>query len=183
MSVYVANESGVEVDEVGLAALARHVLSAMGVSPLAELSLMLVTEDAMERLHVQYMGEPGATDVLAFAQDDLTTGAPLTGSDEVPEALLGDVVLCPEFAARQAEAQHHSLTDELHVLCAHGVLHLLGYDHAEPEEEREMFAVQARVLESWQDSGVAGSGAAGSGSTRGSSQPGRTQPGRAQPGR
>src|SRR3954452_11964414 len=178
MSVYVANESGVEVDEVGLAALARHVLSAMGVSPLAELSLMLVTEDAMERLHVQYMGEPGATDVLAFAQDDLTTGAPLTGSDEVPEALLGDVVLCPEFAARQAEAQHHSLTDELHVLCAHGVLHLLGYDHAEPEEEREMFAVQARVLESWRDSGVAGSG-----TSHGTGQPGRTQPGRAQPGR
>ena len=149
MSVYVANESGMEVDEVGLAALARHVLSAMGISPLAELSLMLVTEDAMERLHVQYMGEQGATDVLAFAQDDLTSGAPVTGSDEVPEALLGDVVICPEFAARQAAAQQHPLEDELHVLCAHGVLHLLGYDHAEPDEEREMFGVQGRVLESW----------------------------------
>jgi probable rRNA maturation factor len=149
MSVYVANESGVEVDEVGLAALARHVLSTMGISPLAELSLMLVTEDAMERLHVQYMGEDGATDVLAFAQDDLTTGAPLSGSDEVPEALLGDVVICPEFAARQAQTQGHSLETELSVLCAHGVLHLLGYDHAEPDEEREMFALQASLLESW----------------------------------
>jgi probable rRNA maturation factor len=157
MSVYVANESGAEVDEVGLAALARHVLSTMGISPLAELSLMLVTEDAMERLHVQYMGEPGATDVLAFAQDDLSTGAPLSGSDEVPEALLGDVVICPEFAARQAETQGHSLETELHVLCAHGVLHLLGYDHAEPDEEREMFGVQARVLESWRE-GIRGSG-------------------------
>src|SRR3978361_1712903 len=107
MSVYVANESGVEVDEVGLAALARHVLSTMGISPLAELSLMLVTEDAMERLHVQYMGEPGATDVLAFAQDDRSDGSPATGTDEVPEALLGDVVLCPEFAARQAVPQGH----------------------------------------------------------------------------
>jgi probable rRNA maturation factor len=152
MSVYVANESGVEVDEVGLAALARHVLSSMGISPLAELSLMLVTEDAMERLHVQYMGEEGATDVLAFAQDDLTTGAPLSGSDEVPEALLGDVVICPDFAARQAETQGHSLETELSVLCAHGVLHLLGYDHAEPDEEREMFAVQGRILESWRPS-------------------------------
>jgi probable rRNA maturation factor len=157
VSVYVANESGVEVDEVGLAALARHVLSTMGVSPLAELSLMLVTEDAMERLHVKYMGEPGATDVLAFPQDDLTTGAPPLGADDVPEALLGDVILCPEFAARQATTQGHSLETELHVLCAHGVLHLLGYDHAEPDEEREMFGVQARVIESWHQA-VAGSG-------------------------
>ena len=157
MSVYVANESGVEVDEVGLAALARHVLSTMGVSPLAELSLMLVTEDAMERLHVQYMGEAGATDVLAFAQDDLTTGAPLSGSDEVPEALLGDVVICPDFAARQAETQGHSLETELHVLCAHGVLHLLGYDHADPETEREMFGVQGQVLDAWR-AATAGSG-------------------------
>jgi probable rRNA maturation factor len=165
MSVYVANESGVDVDEVGLAALARHVLSTMGISPLAELSLMLVTEDAMERLHVQYMGEEGATDVLAFAQDDLSTGAPVGGSDEVPEALLGDVVICPEFAARQAAAQQHSVEDELHVLCAHGVLHLLGYDHAEPEEEREMFAVQGRVLEAW-------TGARGTGPGPGSGPPG-----------
>jgi probable rRNA maturation factor len=169
MSVYVANESGVEVDEVGLAALARHVLSVMGVSPLAELSLMLVTEEAMERLHVQYMGEPGATDVLAFAQDDLSSGAPLSGSDEVPEALLGDVVLCPEFAARQAASQQHSLHDELHVLCAHGVLHLLGYDHAEPEEEREMFGVQARVLDSWRS--ASGGNGGGPAATE------RTQPG------
>ncbi|HSP37801.1 MAG TPA: rRNA maturation RNase YbeY [Frankiaceae bacterium] len=153
MSVYVANESGVEADEVGLAALARHVLVTMGVSPLAELSLMLVTEDAMERLHVQYMGEDGATDVLAFAQDDLSSGAPVTGSDEVPEALLGDVVICPDFAARQATTQGHSLETELNVLCAHGVLHLLGYDHAEPDEEREMFGVQARVLEAWRETG------------------------------
>jgi probable rRNA maturation factor len=161
MSVYVANESGFEADEVGLAALARHVLSAMGVSPLAELSLMLVTENAMERLHVKYMGEKGATDVLAFAQDDLSTGAPLSGSDEVPEALLGDVVICPEFAARQAAERNHSTEDELHVLCAHGVLHLLGYDHAEPEEEREMFAVQSRVLESWQTGSGRGAPAGG----------------------
>jgi probable rRNA maturation factor len=157
MSVYVANESGFEVDEVGLAALARHVLSAMGISPLAELSLMLVTEDAMERLHVQYMGEPGATDVLAFAQDDLSDGSPVTGTDEVPEALLGDVVLCPDFAARQAVQQGHPLEVELQVLTAHGVLHLLGYDHADPETEREMFGVQGQVLDAWR-AATAGSG-------------------------
>jgi probable rRNA maturation factor len=176
MSVYVANESGVEVDEVGLAALARHVLSTMGISPLAELSLMLVTEDAMERLHVQYMGEAGATDVLAFAQDDLSTGAPLSGSDEVPEALLGDVVICPDFAGRQAETQGHSLETELSVLGAHGVLHLLGYDHAEPEEEREMFAVQARVLESWQPAASTSSTSGTGSSPAPESQAGRGAP-------
>jgi probable rRNA maturation factor len=173
MSVYVANESGAEVDEVGLAALARHVLSTMGISPLAELSLMLVTEDAMERLHVQYMGEPG---VLAFAQDDLSTGAPLSGSDEVPEALLGDVVICPDFAARQARTQGHPLETELAVLCAHGVLHLLGYDHAEPDEEREMFAVQARILESWQPAASTSSTSGTGPSPAPESQPGRGAP-------
>src|ERR1700710_2982638 len=160
MSVYVANESGVELDEVGLAALARHVLSTMGLSPPAELSLMLVTEDAMERLHVQYMNEPGATDVLAFAQDDLSDGSPVTGTDEVPEALLGAVVPRPDFAARQAVQQGHSLEVELQVLTAHGVLHLLGYDHADPETEREMFGVQGQVLDAWRAAATgAGAGA------------------------
>jgi probable rRNA maturation factor len=149
VSIFVANDSGVEVDEIELVALARHVLSSQGVSPLAELSLMLVDVKHMERLHEVYMGEPGPTDVLAFPQDDLDSGAPVTGSDDVPEALLGDVVLCPQVAERQAVAAGHSPTQELHLLCTHGVLHLLGYDHADPEEEQEMIGVQTRLLESW----------------------------------
>ena len=149
MSVFVANDSGVDVDEVELVALARHVLSSQGVSPLAELSLMIVDIKHMERLHEVYMGEPGPTDVLAFPQDDLDSGAPVTGSDDVPEALLGDVVLCPQVAERQALAAGHSPTQELHLLCTHGILHLLGYDHAEPEEEQEMVAVQTRLMEAW----------------------------------
>jgi probable rRNA maturation factor len=150
MSVFVANDSGVSVDEVELVALARHVLSSMNVSPLAELSVMLVDLKHMERLHEVYMGEPGPTDVLAFPQDDLDSGAPVTGSDDVPEALLGDVVLCPQVAERQALAAGHSPKAELHLLCTHGILHLLGYDHADAEEEQEMVAVQTRLLEAWQ---------------------------------
>jgi probable rRNA maturation factor len=149
MSVFVANDSGIDVDEVELVALARHVLSSQGVSPLAELSLMIVDIKHMERLHEVYMGEPGPTDVLAFPQDDLDSGAPVTGSDDVPEALLGDVVLCPQVAERQALTAGHSPTQELHLLCTHGILHLLGYDHAEPEEEQEMVAVQTRLMEAW----------------------------------
>lgn len=151
MSVFVANESGVPVDEESLVALARHVLGEMGVAPMAELSILLVDLAAMERLHVRWMNEPGPTDVLAFPMDELE-GTRMThpGDDEAPEpALLGDVVLCPEVAATQAVTAGHSTADELHLLCTHGVLHLLGYDHADPEEEQAMFREQARLLASW----------------------------------
>jgi probable rRNA maturation factor len=148
MSIFVANESGTGVDEQRLVDLARHVLADMGVSPLAELSVLLVDPAHMERLHVQWMGEPGATDVLAFSQDELDD-RPLDDDDEVPPTLLGDVVLCPAVAAKQAQTVGHSTTVELDMLCTHGILHLLGYDHAEPDEEKLMFREQARLLQSW----------------------------------
>lgn len=151
MSVFVANESGTPVDEASLVALARHVLGEMGVAPMAELSILLVDVTAMERLHVRWMNEPGPTDVLAFPMDELE-GTRMThpGDDDPPEpALLGDVVLCPEVATKQAATAGHTMLDELHLLCTHGVLHLLGYDHAEPEEEQQMFREQARLLASW----------------------------------
>lgn len=149
MSVYIANESGVEIDEIRLSKLARHVLDQMGVAPLAELSVMLVDVRAMERLHVQYMGEDGPTDVLAFPQDDLSAAGAREDPRDEPEALLGDVVLCPQVAEKQAAQAGHRTEDELHLLCTHGILHLLGYDHGDPAQEREMFAVQARLLASW----------------------------------
>ena len=152
MSVFVANESGTEVDEESLVAVARHVLDAMGVSPMAELSILLVDVGAMEQLHVRWMNEPGPTDVMAFPMDELegTRMAAHPGDPDPPEpALLGDVVLCPEVARQQAEKAGHDMADELHLLCTHGVLHLLGYDHAEPEEEQAMFREQARLLASW----------------------------------
>jgi probable rRNA maturation factor len=148
MSIFVANESGAAVDEQRLVDLARHVLGEMGVSPLAELSVLLVDAGHMERLHVQWMGEPGPTDVLAFSQDELDD-RPLDDDDEVPPTLLGDVVLCPAVAATQAQTVGHSTAVELDMLCTHGILHLLGFDHAEPDEERLMFREQARLLQSW----------------------------------
>ncbi len=158
MSVEVANESGAEVDEPSLVRLSRHVLDRLGVSPLAELSLLLVDEDAMEKLHVRWMGEPGPTDVLAFPMDELdlrgSRGVGHDGRDEPEEAapaVLGDVVLCPTVAQRQAEEAGHTTLDELHLLCTHGVLHLLGYDHAEPEEHAEMFGLQGELLASWRE--------------------------------
>lgn len=150
MSIEVANESGVDVDVFALEQLARHVLDEMGVHPLVELSVRLVDVDAMTALHEHFMNEPGPTDVLAFPMDELNDQRDdASEDDDVPPTLLGDVVLCPEIARRQAAQAGHRPEDELHLLCAHGVLHLLGYDHAEPAEEREMFATQSRLLQSW----------------------------------
>lgn len=149
MAVYLANESGAEVDETRLVALARYVLAEMGVDPLAELSVILVDLAAMEALHVQYMGEEGPTDVLAFQQDDVALMAGPDPGDDDPVALLGDVVLCPEVAARQAAEAGHPVERELHLLCTHGILHLLGFDHAEQATQREMWAVQDRLLGGW----------------------------------
>jgi probable rRNA maturation factor len=151
MSIEVANESGVEVDEASLASVARHTLDQLGVDPLAELSVLVVDVETMSSLHERWMGEAGPTDVLAFPMDELDTAR---GPEDVEPgpALLGDVVLCPEYARRGARQAGHSLADELHLLTTHGVLHLLGYDHAEPEEEREMFGLQARLLQAWQGS-------------------------------
>ncbi|SEF69061.1 probable rRNA maturation factor [Nonomuraea solani] len=153
MSIEINNESGVGVDEEGLSALAGHVLGEMGINPLAELSIVVVDEDAMAELHEKWMGEPGPTDVLAFPMDELRPGGGARGESEGPAdpALLGDVVLCPHVAARQAEEAGHTTAEELELLCTHGILHLLGYDHAEPEEHKEMFGLQARLLESWQE--------------------------------
>ena len=143
MSIEVNNESGVEVDETEIVGIARHVLTRMHVHPQAELSVVLVDEPAMEQLHVQWMDEPGPTDVLSFPMDELRPGA--EGEDS-PAGLLGDVVLCPQVAARQAVTAGHGTQDELLLLTTHGILHLLGYDHAEPDEEREMFGLQRRLL-------------------------------------
>jgi probable rRNA maturation factor len=143
VSIEVNNESGYEVDEAEFAALGRHVLDAMRVHPQTDLSILLVDTEVMTELHVRWMDEPGPTDVLSFPMDELRPGA--EGEVTAP-GLLGDVVLCPEVAARQAVAAGHSTTEELLLLTTHGILHLLGFDHAEPDEEKEMFALQRTLL-------------------------------------
>jgi probable rRNA maturation factor len=150
VSIEVANESGVAVDESALASVAQHVLAAMQVNPAAELSVMVVTTEVMTELHERWMDEPGPTDVMAFPMDELVDESRRPDAPEIGPALLGDVVLCPAFAAAQARKAGHGLADELALLTVHGVLHLLGYDHAEPEQEREMFSLQNALLAEWQ---------------------------------
>jgi probable rRNA maturation factor len=148
MSIEVSNESGIDVSEEELISIARFVIAKMNVNPAAELSMVLLDSAAMADLHMRWMDLPGPTDVMSFPMDELEPG----GRPDAPEPgpwLLGDIVLCPEFAAQQAAAAGHSLAHELALLTVHGVLHLLGYDHAEPDEEKEMFALQGRLLEEW----------------------------------
>ena len=143
MSIEVNNESTYEIDEAALQRLSTYALDAMRIHPDADLAIVLVDEAAMESLHVQWMGEPGPTDVLSFPMDELRPG----NDDQVtPAGLLGDVVLCPQVAESQAEAAGHTTMDELLLLTTHGILHLLGFDHAEPEEEKEMFSLQRDIL-------------------------------------
>ncbi|HYJ77637.1 MAG TPA: rRNA maturation RNase YbeY, partial [Actinomycetes bacterium] len=91
----------------------------------------------------------GPTDVMAFPMDELRPGHPGGGQDDPEPALLGDVVLCPEVAATQASAAGHSVGHELDLLCTHGILHLLGFDHDEDEERTEMFGLQTELLRAW----------------------------------
>ena len=153
MSIEILNESGAEVDVSDLAGLSRFVMDRMRVHPQAELCIKVVDEATIAELNEQWMEKSGPTDVLAFPMDELRPGL----VDEEPEeGMLGDLVLCPQIAERQAtEAREkgqtgYSTTDEIDLLTVHGILHLLGYDHAEPEEHAEMFGLQARLLAEWQ---------------------------------
>ena len=142
----VANESGTQVaglSEAEVAECARHVLDAMHVHPQAELSVLLVDPGTIAALHEKWLDLPGPTDVMSFPMDELRPGR--EGAPSGP-GLVGDVVVCPQVAEEQARTAGHSTAEEVLLLVVHGCLHLLGYDHAEPEEEAEMFALQRRLL-------------------------------------
>lgn len=140
-----ADESGFEpaLDGEEISALARYVLDEMRVHPGSDLTVMLVDEDTMSDLHVKWMDEEGPTDVLSFPMDEIR---PAPAGHEPVEGLLGDVVVCPTVAAEQAKAAGHATIEEVLLLVTHGILHVLGYDHATAEEEKEMFGLQRKLL-------------------------------------
>jgi len=146
VSIEVLNESGYDLDVDQLAKLARFVMDRMRVHPQAELCIKAVDEPTIAQLNAQWMEKDGPTDVLAFPMDELRPGL----VDEEPEeGVLGDLILAPSVAERQGETAGHGLVAEIELLTTHGILHLLGYDHAEPEEHREMFDLQAQLLAEW----------------------------------
>jgi probable rRNA maturation factor len=146
MSVEVLNESGLDLDLAVFLRLARFTIARMRVHPQAVLCLKLVDETTIADYNQRFMGKTGPTDVLSFPMDELRPGR--EGEPE-PDGILGDMALCPQVAMGQAAEFSRTPEDEMHLLTIHGILHLLGYDHAEPDEEREMFALQDRLLSDW----------------------------------
>jgi len=152
MSIEVLNESGQPLEVKHLVAMSRFVLDQLRVHPLAELCIKAVDEDTMAELNEKWMEGDGPTDVLAFPMDELRPGLV---NEEPEEGILGDLMLCPSVAERQAVTAGHSTDAELELLTVHGILHLLGYDHAEPEEHKEMFGLQDQLLVDWRSSAAA----------------------------
>lgn len=132
-----------EVSTEELTRLVDFAFNKLYLSPATELSISIVGEQEMERIHLEWMDLPGSTDVMSFPMDEMTEGT----ADELAEGMLGDIVLCPPVAARQGADAGHSTSDELCLLTVHGILHCLGYDHATAEEEAEMFGIQRSILE------------------------------------
>ena len=153
MSIEVLEESGSEVDAKRLAGLSRFVLGRLRVHPQAELCIKLVDEQTIAELNEQWMDKTGPTDVLAFPMDELRPGLV---NEEPEEGVLGDLVLCPDIAARQGDAAGHGTEAEIELLTVHGILHLLGYDHAEPVEHAEMFGLQDELLAAWRAPSTSG---------------------------
>lgn len=132
------------LDTNRLTALAEFSSIRMGIHPESELSISLVDEQEMSALHMRWLNEAGPTDVLSFPMDELKPNSSADGP-----GLLGDIVLCPDYANKQAKGAGHSLEEELEVLTVHGVLHLLGFDHRENEEKIAMFSRQEEILREW----------------------------------
>ena len=140
------NESGVEVDEKRLVQLALFAMEELRIHPQAELSILLVDEKTMADYHQRFMDLPGPTDVLSFPMDELR---PPSDDEEPPLGLLGDIVLCPTVTAAQAAENGRTPEGEADYLLVHGLLHLLGFDHAEPEEKKVMFGLNDRIVAAW----------------------------------
>lgn len=144
MAVELINRSGSLIPDKDVQELLNYGIEYMELSPECEISLTFVDETEMEELHIKWMDEPGPTDVLSFPMD-----MPESKNDAVT---LGDIVIAPSVAARQAAAAGHSAEHEIFILASHGLLHILGYDHADADEEKIMFALQEKIVASWKES-------------------------------
>ena len=141
MTVELVNRSGALVPEKEVVALLNFGITYMELHAACEISLTFVGVQEMEELHIKWMDEPGPTDVLSFPMD-----LPENRGDVVT---LGDIVIAPAVAEKQALTAGHSTESEIYILAVHGLLHILGYDHADPDEEKVMFALQEKIVKEW----------------------------------
>ena len=143
MSIEIENESGIDAPLEQILDLANFALQKMHIDAAADIEILLVNETVMESYHLDWMQESGPTDVLSQPIDGLRPGKP---NALTPAGHLGMIVLCPQVAQKQAVAAKHSELKEILILVAHSILHLLGYDHVEKEDEIEMFALQEEIV-------------------------------------
>lgn len=137
--IEIENRSGQLAPEAEVLKLMQYSIKELGLHPECELTVAFIDDQEMEELHVKWMDLPGSTDVMSFPMDELKPNDPEPG-------ILGDIVISPLFARAQAEKAGHSFEHEVKILAAHGLLHLLGYDHQELDEEKVMFALQEELV-------------------------------------
>ncbi|MEI9906982.1 MAG: rRNA maturation RNase YbeY [Actinomycetota bacterium] len=142
MTIEITNRSGFLCNKEDLSSLLALGISELGLNPACDLNVLLVDKTEMTEMHIKWMDEPGPTDVLSFPMDEVRPNFP-------DEAILGDIVLCPEVAEGQARAAGHSQEHELSILAVHGLLHLVGYDHVDPKDEKIMFELQENLVSRW----------------------------------
>jgi len=140
MNIELSNESGMEVNEPNIISVAEFAMTQMGLHVDCDLAISIVDESRMSELHEEWMDLKGPTDVLSFPMDELIPNSSEPG-------IVGDIVLCPQFAQAQTSI---GLDAELNLLTIHGVLHCLGFDHAQPHQEKAMFELQESILSQWQ---------------------------------
>lgn len=143
MTIEITNKSGELVPTESVRDLLQNALIELKLSPDCELNLVFVDIEEMTELHIKWMDEGGPTDVLSFPMD-----MPEPGNEAVT---LGDIVIAPVVAAEQAATAGHSIDHEIFILAAHGLLHILGYDHATPAEEKAMFTLQEKLVKNYQE--------------------------------
>ena len=142
MTIEVTNTSGQLVPTTEIISLMTHAMNALELNPDCDLNIAFVEDDYMTELHIKWMDEPGTTDVLSF---------PMDIPEEPGEAVtLGDIVISPVVAAAQALQQGHSTEHEIYILATHGLLHIIGYDHADAADEKIMFELQEKIVTDWE---------------------------------
>ena len=142
MTIEVTNTSGQLVPTTEITSLMKHAMSALELNPDCDLNIAFVEDDYMTELHIKWMDEPGTTDVLSF---------PMDMPEEPGQAVtLGDIVISPVVAAAQALQQGHSTEREIYILATHGLLHIIGYDHADKADEKIMFELQEKIVTDWE---------------------------------
>ncbi len=142
MTIEVTNTSGQLVPTTEMVSLMTHAMKALDLNPECDLNISFVEDDYMTELHIKWMDEPGTTDVLSF---------PMDMPEEPGEVVtLGDIVISPVVAAAQALTQGHSTEHEIFILATHGLLHIIGYDHADKADEKIMFELQEKIVTDWE---------------------------------